>query len=179
MITFSDIIKANELIRILDNKTGEELFYIIPDKQEYSNTVTIKLDKSRDIRIEPVISKHLVTGDILKLSNTICFTKHNLHFPIIHIKDNISHIEENYLKPHQKEFLESQIKVIDNLLSYSTSFLEYAHYRKAQILNLLEKLEKDNIKTYQTQVKQQYDILKENSKRMKSVYEELLKLKID
>jgi hypothetical protein len=124
--------------------------------------------------------KYLTTDEsVLKLSNNICFTKHNLNFPTIIVKGNDYSIQENFLQEYQKDFLHSQLKIIDDLIKNSSGFLEYAHYRKAQILNLIEKFEVKDSKQYQFKVKEEYDLLKTNSKRMKSVYEEFLKLKID
>jgi hypothetical protein len=117
-----------------------------------------------------------LTGQKLWLSNTVCFTKHNLHFPLITINGHDVKVQNGFLQSYQVEFLKSQLEIIDNLIKESSSFLEYAHYRKAQILYILEKFEGGD---FQKQVKEEYDILKSNSKRMKSVYEEFLKLKID
>jgi hypothetical protein len=180
-ITFSDIVNAKDLIRLSDFNTAEVLNTedYITSSSEYSETVTIKLN-GRDLAIDPVISNHLTTdSSVLKLSNNVCFTKHNLHFPYIRVNKGEVSVQENFLQPYQVEFLKSQVEIINTLIKESSGFLEYAHYRKAQIVYLLEKFGVDDPKIYQTQVKEQYDILKSNSKRMKSVYEEFLKLKID
>ncbi len=82
--------------------------------------------------------------------------------------------------PHHFDFLEEQIRTIDALIKDSESgFLEFAHNRKAQILQILYYLklnEKEESKIYRQKLLEQYEILKTYSKRMKNMYEDLISL---
>ncbi len=116
-------------------------------------------------------------------SSNLCFSKNNLSLPEIKINysktmNNLSvKIFNTSFKLHQLKFLESQISIIDDLIKNSESgFLEFAHFRKAQIYTNLYHLtsienNKDSLE-YKDFLNAEYEILKTNSKRMKTMYEE-------
>jgi hypothetical protein len=151
---------------IYDNITGEE---IIHNHDSYSNIVTIP---RIDIRIEPRGCTTKLYDYSVKFSNQACFSKNNLYFNPISISSNGTITTRSSLHDHQIEFIKAQINIIDNLIISSEIFLEYAHFRKAQLLNLLAVFCNDE---YLKATKDEYQILKDNSKRMKTIYESILK----
>lgn len=142
---------------------------------EYSNTLILDFSQ---LKLEE-ISQLNINIKFLSLNNSKnCFSKNNLSFPDILIdwkenKLNIG-IKYNNLFSHHTDFLKGQMEMIEDLINNSESgFLEFAHYRKAQILELFYHLNNNDL-NYKELLSKQYEFLKLNSKRMKNMYEELL-----
>jgi hypothetical protein len=170
VVEFSDIVMFNEIARVVDRNTGEEIIGLnIDDK--YTNTLIIP---RTDIKIENRMQSEprLISENNISFSNTACFSKNNLFFSTLIVNADGTYKLNEKLCDHQIGFIKSQIEVIDNLIKSSESFLEYAHFRKAQLLNLLSVFNAGE--EYLLFTKSEYMILKDNSKRMKTIYESIL-----
>jgi hypothetical protein len=181
-IKFSEVFKWKEIIKLTsENENQLDKILITPENNnEFSNTIIINLQNLHD---ENVTLKLFGNSENISEISNLCYSKNNLSLPEILI--NYSKTESQLsikilntsFEEHQLKFLESQIKVIDDLIKNSESgFLEYAHFRKAQIYNNLYHLtsiEKNNESLeYKNLLNSEYEILKTSSKRMKTMYEE-------
>lgn len=185
-IFLSDIIKVNEVIEL----NGLESNDIILKSQElYSNTITLdlnllKMNENSNHCIEfSLNSKRMINSEKLEnsLFNLKCFSRHNLLLPKINIsyknhEVNLS-FENNNFTLLQIEFLQKQLEIINKLISSTDGFLEYAHYRKAQILSILYNSETPQSKNQEIKDNfiNEYKFLSENSKRMKQMYQDFIK----
>ncbi len=157
------------------------------NNSEYSDTIILDFSKEKDILKD--FSFKLIKNHNSQEENTTCFSKNNMQLPDIEI--TVSNTENeiptltisvkysNILK-HHLDFLADQLKIIDVLIRDSESgFLEFAHYRKSQILQILyyvKQNESDESNNYKRMILEEFEILKINSKRMKNMYEDLISL---
>ncbi len=112
-------------------------------------------------------------------SNSVCFSRNNLAFPDVKFHlDNESwnvEVDKTNFKEFHLKFLNSQLEKLDNLITNSEiGFLEFAHFRKVQILTILyyNSADREEIKK---NILSEYDLLQSNSKRMKRMYEDFKK----
>jgi hypothetical protein len=181
-IKFSEVFKWKEIIKLTsENENQLDKVLITPENNnEFSNTIIINLQNLHD---ENVTLKLFGNSENISEISNLCYSKNNLSLPEILINYSKTEFQlsikilNTSFEEHQLKFLESQIKVIDDLIKNSESgFLEYAHFRKAQIYNNLYHLtsiEKNNESLeYKHLLNSEYEILKTNSKRMKTMYEE-------
>ena len=78
----------------------------------------------------------------------------------------------NILEKWQISLIESQITFIDKLIVDSEGFLEFAHFRRAQLKSKLYHL--DNKNTLKEEIKSDYSLLVKDSKRQKGMYQNIL-----
>jgi hypothetical protein len=187
-IKFSEILKWKDLIHTKGNNLENVEIYS-ENNNQYSNSIVIRLLKNGGENVNISLTGKAESN--FNSDSKVCFSKNNLSLPVIDIEFSSNSIPEINVKitnsdfaKHHLEFLESQIKMINELIKNSESgFLEYAHFRKSQIYNILYHLVNQFIdttegKNYKSLVLAEYAILKTNSKRMKTMYEEFaLKLK--
>ncbi len=108
----------------------------------------------------------------------VCFSRNNLTFPNIKISYGESwnvDVDITNFKEFHLKFLNSQLEKLDDLISHSQiGFLEFAHFRKVQILTILfyNSVDKDEIKK---KILTEYNLLQSNSKRMKRMYDDFKK----
>ncbi len=107
-----------------------------------------------------------------------CFSRNNLAFPdiIINLKEGVKvEVVKGNFKEFHSNFLNSQLEKLDNLIKNSEiGFLEHAHFRRVQILTILY-YNMDRSESIKSQIVEQYEILQNNSKRMKTMYENFKK----
>jgi len=187
-IKFSEVFKWKEMIK-LQCGGGNYIDKILIESEnnnEFSNSIIISLEnildeEEVDIKLYGVSENSENSENSNNSSSNLCFSKNNLSLPEIKINysktiNNLSvKIFNTSFKLHQLKFLLSQINIIDDLIKNSESgFLEFAHFRKAQIYTNLYHLTSNNKDSleYKDFLNAEYEILKTNSKRMKTMYEE-------
>lgn len=187
-IKFSEVFKWKEIIKLQCEKYNilDKILIESENNNEFSNSIIISLENILDEDVNIKLygeSENSENSENSSDSSNLCFSKNNLSLPEIKINysktmNNLSvKIFNTSFKLHQLKFLESQISIIDDLIKNSESgFLEFAHFRKAQIytnLYHLTSIENNKVSLeYKDFLNAEYEILKTNSKRMKTMYEE-------
>ncbi len=157
------------------DKNGQEKD-IIKYNSEYSDRFTLNL---YDLDIQGIkLRNKLNEHDVVCNSENVCFSRNNLIFPDLSITFdeswNVQVDRENFKEFHFK-FLYSQLEKLDNLIKNSEiGFLEFALFRKVQILTILYH-NSGNKQEIKNQIMTEYNVLQNNSKRMKRMYEDFKK----
>lgn len=185
-IKFSEIFDMEDLIEIESDVEGLPQIikstFTTGNSNRYCDTLIINLYRLNNEHVSFTIkNKNLEKFENLKLSlnNTICFSTYNLTIPdikIIYFKstagNNVSYqIDTSYFKNIHLELLNNQLKIIDNLIQSSEGFLEYAHYRKVQILTIIYHNHNKEVKTT---ILEELEKLSQNSKRMSCMYKQFI-----
>jgi hypothetical protein len=191
---FSDIfrIKENTLIKIFHNKTEIQGCSVTTEKT-YSNILELNMHEFAWDRIE-VISLDRVGNEASEVNSNICFTKYSVQFAniIISKTDNDNLVvsfqnKSDELAKLLQSFLISQLKIVNDLIDIEEKdqsfFYEYARFRKAQLetfilFSFYNPIIKENAQEANLlviSIKDQYEKLMKNSKRMKNMYETLFK----
>lgn len=161
------------------NSNSENLEEHLKNLQINDSTV-YKLNlnlKAKDVSIKDL----LFTDNNLNFSNNICPLKNNLDFPVMTFSlciEELKDIEIYYPSKlnsdkyhHLKSFLKNQLNMINELIVNTDGFVENAHYRKTQIMMLINDLKFDN---FSDQINSELNLLIDKSKRNKEVYRKLI-----
>jgi hypothetical protein len=181
----SEILKIKEYLHVENDNSIP-----IETDNEYSNTFSVKIPTNKENTFvisekkngvfEPTTNMTELESQFQKsltFSNKICFSKNNLSLPKISFEVDeegnvITSVNNINFKQHHFNFLENQLKIIDDLIKNSDVFLEYAQYRKVQILIILYHTNKTD---YKKPIVDGFNFLIEKSKRMRKMYEEMIK----
>ena len=173
-VKYSNVFKIREVLN--------EKYFEILNKEEFNDCVSIKLNfndcKEIIVKNKEIEKINFCFDGLSLIVNKICFTKENLNLPEIKFfKDNNNEIKYeiimNNVEEFQKNFFKNQLEMIKELINNSKDvFIENAHLRLAQIYNIFYQIEKkDEFKELELN---EYEILKEKSKRMKNMYKTII-----
>ena len=190
-IKYSNVFKLEPLLEII----GEEKNYSLLNKEEFSSEIKIQLNNTDSWGQEKIIiqnkniEKVNIGFDGLSLvTNKICFTKENLSLPTITLNKNeegkiIYNIEMNNVKDFQLEFLQNQLKEINELIKVSPDyFIENGHAHLAELYKIFYQIHRRSDKTIEKAQEDkkneisQLKLLQQKSKRMNNMYSTILKM---
>lgn len=160
-IKFSEIFDWNSLLDFSDTS-------IPVTNNKYSNSIILDFSKINHDATFSLTNKNLS-------DEKICHSKNNLCIPEILINQNTLEVKiKNKFYDYHLKFLNAQLEMINQLIHNSDSgFLECAHFRKAKIYEILIHCGDSSLtEDYKKLLNSEYEILKMNSKRMASMYEE-------
>lgn len=151
-------------------------FHNLNIKDQNSPQLKVSL-RSREIDMKSL----LFTENFLNLSNNLCPLKNNLDFPFITFtlsKEGITELQYSYLSSsqfekynHLKNFLSTQLEMVNELIEITDGFIENAHFKKTQLLILIHHFKfSDNLDL----INKELNLLVEKSKRTKEVYKTLI-----
>ena len=190
-IQYSNVFKIESLLDIL----GNEKYYKLLNKEEFSSEIKIQLNNSENWNEEKLIIQNKNIDKVnfgfdglSLITNKICFTKENLSLPTITITKTkeekfIYNIEMNNVKEFQLEFLEKQLNEINELIKLSPDyFIENGHAHLAELYKIFYQIHRRDEKTKEKAEEDkkneiaQLKLLQEKSKRMNNMYSTILKM---
>ena len=190
-IQYSNVFKIESLLDIL----GNENYYKLLNKEEFSSEIKIQLNNSENWNEEKLIIQNKNIDKVnfgfdglSLITNKICFTKENLSLPTITITKTkeekfIYNIEMNNVKEFQLEFLEKQLNEINELIKLSPDyFIENGHAHLAELYKIFYQIHRRDEKTKEKAEEDkkneiaQLKLLQEKSKRMNNMYSTILKM---
>ena len=152
----SSIVKIDmNKLKLLDNHTEENAILLKNyDSQSHNDLLSIE-------------------NSLVNTNKTLSYTKNNLRMPFFTFTNGKLEYM-NILNTWQIELLNRQIDFITKLIHESEGFLEFAHFRRAQIHHKLLLISNKEDNSRKDMIKKDYDLLIKNSKRQSLMYQDIL-----
>ena len=191
LIKYSNVFKIEPLLEII----GTDKNYNLLNKEEFSSEIKIQFNNISEWGEDKIIIKNKniekvnIGFDGLSLiTNRICFTKENLILPTITVFKNSEgklkyEINMNNVQEFQIEFLKNQLNEILELIKVCPDyFIENGHAHLAKLYQIFYEIHRRSNKTNEEAKKDkeneitQLKLLQQKSKRMKNMYDTILKM---